>query len=274
MSAIHPRQDKAAQRAPVLPSVISILIVDDQRFDRYRIRRLCEALDFTVHLTEADTLAALHAALDADTFNLVCLDYNLPDGDGLEALDIVRSHPEHTNAATIMITGENQSDVAIEALKRGCNDYLVKDVLSEGSLRRATVNALQKAVLARALDTEKKSRVWLEQVLARFSSDCAREIKPMLGRMTRQMRDLKPAVAAQGAGAEAAYREIEQSCHRIWKFLEDLETCRGEDVAAPACAFERGSPQPLPPSTPPPAVGAPARAPADDGTWSGVVRDG
>ena len=59
-----------------------ILIVDDQRFDRMRIKRLCGGLDFPTRLAEAESLAALAQQLDEGEFDLILLDYNLPDGDG------------------------------------------------------------------------------------------------------------------------------------------------------------------------------------------------
>ncbi len=114
----------------VLPDFASILVVDDQRFDRTRLQRLIATLDLDTHVVEADCLETMGTMLEADRFDLILLDYNLPDGTGLQALDAVRLSPKNRNAATIMVAGDGQNEIAIEALKRGCSDYITKDDLT------------------------------------------------------------------------------------------------------------------------------------------------
>ncbi len=60
------------------------------------------------------------------TYNVLCVDHRLP---GFSGLDVVRSlASEHTLPPTIMITGAGDEKVAVEALKLGVSDYIVKDV--------------------------------------------------------------------------------------------------------------------------------------------------
>lgn len=97
-------------------------MIDDQRFDRSRLLRLINGLEFNTHVVEADCLLRMRTMLEADKFDLILVDLNLPDGTGLQAVDAIHLDPRNRQAATIMITGEGQNDVAIEALKRGCSD--------------------------------------------------------------------------------------------------------------------------------------------------------
>jgi len=156
-------------------TVARILIVDDQRFDRMRIKRLCGGLDFPIRMSEAESIAALAQQLDEGEFDLILLDYNLPDGDGLRGLQMIRVHPQNGAAATVMVTGTDQTEVAIEALRGGCSDYIAKDELSQSTLRRSAFNALQKTALQLGITTQEQKRSEVQSVLRRFAGECAQK---------------------------------------------------------------------------------------------------
>lgn len=184
MKKIDPIGEKSWAQTVPTPKFASILIVDDQRFDRTRLRRLCGELDFDTYVVEAASLETMGTALDRDTFDLVILDYNLPDGTGLAAIPAIRSHRVHRQAAIIMITGQHDAGVAIEAMKSGCSDYIDKNGLSLDSLRRASINALQKSALSAGMEAQEMMRQRVEKVLEKFTRECALEIKPMLSRLS------------------------------------------------------------------------------------------
>ncbi len=213
-----------------IPDFASILIVEDQRFDRTRLKRLIDALDFDTHVAEAETLERMGTMLQLDKFDLILLDFNLQDGTGLQGLGAARLDPKNRNAAVIMITGDGQSEIAIEALKRGCSDYITKDDLSPDNFRRATINALQKPHLSIGIETQDSKRQQIEEVLQRFSSECAHEIKPVVSRMMRQLRDLRDAPNLPPDQMAERHARIEQSCMRLWDFLNDLDEYQGTDI--------------------------------------------
>lgn len=220
-----------------LPALASILVVDDQRFDRTRLRRLIDGLEFDTHVVEADRLESMGTMLQRDRFDLILIDYNLPDGNGLMALDAIRLAPKNRQAATIMIAGDGQSEIAIEALKRGCSDYITKDDLSPTSFRRATINALQKSSLSIGIETQDVKRQQIEAVLQRFSTECANEIKPVLSRLMRQLRDLREAPNLTAEQTSERFGRIENSCMRLWDFLDDLEQYEGTDISEMAATI-------------------------------------
>ena len=154
-----------------LPRSASILIVEDQRFDRTRLKRLIAELEFETQVAEADRLETMGKQLQLGKYDLVLMDYNLPDGNGLQALDAIRLDPQSRNAAIIMVTSEGQTEIAIEALKRGCSDYITKDDLSSASFRRAAINALQKSSLAIGIEAQDHKRQEIEAVLQKFSTE-------------------------------------------------------------------------------------------------------
>lgn len=214
-----------------LPGLASILIVDDQRFDRRRLARFCGDVDFETDLFEADCLESMGTQLSTHKFDLILLDYNLPDGSGLQALQSIRMSPKNRHAAVIMITGQDQSEIAIEAMKQGCSDYIMKDGLTLEAFRRAMINALQKSSLSIEVITQDRKRQQMEAVLQKFSAECACEIKPVVSRMMRQLRDFKDAPLMSEAQAADHYSRIEQSCMRLWDFLNELDGYSGSDLA-------------------------------------------
>lgn len=217
--------------ATSLPEFARILIVEDQRFDRVRLQRLISALEFQTETHEAENLADMSRLLSERQYDLVLLDYRLPDGNGLQGLDTIRLDPNSRNAAVIMVTGNDQADVAIEAMKRGCSDYIAKDDLSSSSFRRASINALQKSRLTIGMETQDTKRQQMEAVLQKFSTECAAEIKPVVSRMMRQLRDLRDAPNLSKEQAAERHARIERSCMRLYEFLDDLEAYRGDDLA-------------------------------------------
>ena len=230
MSKLEKVHAKVRPNLVALPDFASILIVDDQRFDRTRLQRLISALEFENHVVEADCLETMGTMLEADKFDLILLDYNLPDDNGLQALDSVQLAAKNKNAATIMIAGDGQNEIAIEALKRGCSDYVTKDDLTPESFRRATINALQKSRLSIGMEAQDLKRQQIEAVLQRFSTECAQEIKPVVSRMMRQVRDLRDVTNVTPEAAADRHNRIEQSCMRLWDFLNDLEDYEGKDI--------------------------------------------
>lgn len=238
MSKLEKVHEKVRPDMTSLPDFASILLVDDQRFDRTRLRRLIATLEFATHVVEADCLETMGTMLEADTFDLIFLDYNLPDGTGLQALDAVSLSSKNKNAATIMITGDGQNEIAIEALKRGCCDYVTKDDLTPPAFRRASINALQKSRLSIGMQTQDMKRQQIEGVLQRFSTECAQEIKPVISRMMRQLRDLRDVTDISPDQMMERHNRIELSCMRLWDFLNDLEDYEGTDLARTPVAVD------------------------------------
>lgn len=227
MSHHTPIKTTARQKAAHAPQFASILIVDDQRFDRSHLKKLCKTFDFTTHVVEADSLEALRDKLRKDRFDLILIDYHLTDGSGLEGVEIVRADPVNCHAATVMITGTEQQDVAIQALKIGFSDYLTKDELSEETLTRAAISALQKSQLARGIALQAAPPVAMDGTVQSFSRECAQDIKPIVSRIMRQMRDLREIDRMDTQTATQRVEQVEGSLRRLWAFLDELDHLGG-----------------------------------------------
>jgi two-component system, OmpR family, response regulator len=100
---------------------IHILIVDDEPRIRTMLRRYLTGEGFKV--SEAADGAALRAALDRETFDLVLLDLVLPGEDGLSLARHIR---QRSQIPVIMLTGKGDLIDRVAGLEAGADDYIAK----------------------------------------------------------------------------------------------------------------------------------------------------
>lgn len=108
---------------------IRILLVEDDAVDRMACRRmLARDPDYDFILTEADSgQEGLQLAHEQNP-DCILLDYHLPDLNGLEFLAALTSDSGEVAIPVMMLTGTDNATIAVEAMKRGAGDYLIKDV--------------------------------------------------------------------------------------------------------------------------------------------------
>lgn len=103
-----------------------LLVVDDNEMNRdLLVRRL------TRHGYDIDTAAGGHEAVDKiaqQAFDLILLDINMPDLDGISVLSTVRESHDQTQLPIIMVSARDASQSIAEAINKGANDYLTKPV--------------------------------------------------------------------------------------------------------------------------------------------------
>lgn len=129
---------------------VGLLIVDDDPVFALFVRQVVTALgsDFPCSPHCVDTPEKALAELAAGNYDLVLLDYHLPGADGLEVLSRIRQLPAEHQPAVIMLTGSGNETVAVEAMKLGARDYLLKDGLESAPLLRSLSSALRQKQLA------------------------------------------------------------------------------------------------------------------------------
>ena len=102
-----------------------ILLVEDEEAHARIIQRSFEREEASFELTVASTLSDGAQALEGRTFDLVISDWRLPDGDGLALLK------EKPRCPLLIMTSHGNEQIAVEAMRSGALDYIVK---SESSL--------------------------------------------------------------------------------------------------------------------------------------------
>lgn len=101
---------------------IRVLIVEDEDLIRWSLRQKFESRGYQVD--EAATGTAALEAMEGAAFDLIMLDYKLPDMTGLEVLRHYREH--QGDGVVLMMTAFSSIDSAVEAIKLGAFDYVPK----------------------------------------------------------------------------------------------------------------------------------------------------
>lgn len=104
-------------------STSNILLVEDEEAHAELIRRAFEYADNSYRLTVAGSLAEARQALDRQQPNLIIADLQLPDGQGIELLP---PEGETQTFPLVVLTAHGDEQIAVEAMKAGALDYVVK----------------------------------------------------------------------------------------------------------------------------------------------------
>ena len=106
----------------------TILVVDDSRIMRNIVKNSFSELKINSQYLEAENGKKALQLLETNKVDLVFLDWNMPEMDGLEFLKKVRSMPDYKEMPIIMVTSESAKYNVVEALQNGATDYIVKPV--------------------------------------------------------------------------------------------------------------------------------------------------
>ena len=131
MLEFAPNDGRDAVR-PVQP--VEILVLDDDPTDRMILCRSMAKLGGAVNITEVADLATFHDKVQQRAYDLVMIDYNLADDDGMQAIKICKDREFNKNALFVMVTGDDRSSLTVNALRTGFDDFLRKDEVNEESL--------------------------------------------------------------------------------------------------------------------------------------------
>ncbi|MFY9821969.1 MAG: response regulator [Thermoanaerobaculia bacterium] len=127
-----------------------ILIVDDSPEDREVYKRmLAQDPEHAYEFLEADLGEEGLRLAQEERPDCLLLDYKLPDVDGLEFLSRLTTQKL---LPVIVLTGQGNEAVAVEAMKGGAMDYLLKGAVARDRLQLAVHNAIEKVTLRRKVE--------------------------------------------------------------------------------------------------------------------------
>lgn len=146
--------------AAALIAAARLLVVDDSRMLRMGILRALRQLGFT-HIEEASNGLQALARLREQPFDLMLLDVEMPEMNGMQVLGHMQADPSLRGLPVIVISGGQDTDDAVRCIELGAEDYLPKP-FSEVLLRARLTNALEKKKL-RDLDRLRLEEIKLQQ---------------------------------------------------------------------------------------------------------------
>ncbi|MGD8399185.1 MAG: PAS domain S-box protein [Anaerolineae bacterium] len=120
---------------------LAVLIVEDSEDDTLLVGRQLRRAGYDLVVERVDNAAAMNAALDARDWQVIIADYSMPQFSGMAALQIVQERG--LDIPFILVSGTIGEELAVEAMRAGAHDYVMKDNLAR--LGPAVQRELQEA---------------------------------------------------------------------------------------------------------------------------------
>ena len=133
-----------------MPDVLKILHLEDNTHDADLVNATLAADGIKAQLVRVDTRPGFAAALESGRFDLILADYNLPSFNGQAAQEMAADATPDT--PFIFLSGSIGEELAVDRLKEGATDYVLKDRMARlpSAVRRALAEAAERVERRRA----------------------------------------------------------------------------------------------------------------------------
>ncbi len=128
---------------------VRLLYVEDTEQDFLSVFNIIKDWQW-IHLTRANSLKEASELLEHNIFDLIFLDFHLPDGTGIDFLANLMK--EKNQIPVVFITGQGNEMIASRAIQEGASDYLPIHSLKAKTLSRSIKNTLEKFRLTREVE--------------------------------------------------------------------------------------------------------------------------
>lgn len=212
-------------KADVFERPVLALCVDDDPIDRLRLSKICKKAGLKIDFIEAATVDEMRKQLDQHMFDIVFLDHNLGMETGLDALKVLISHEDQTNAIPIMLTSVTSHAIAVQAMREGCADYIVKEELTVSSLVKSVTSAIERRILFSQLTGAQAFQRSITEVIERFMRTCGPEMREILGQTLKTLRGLKAINRSENTLDPVIlsnFTLLERGCKDLTVLMDDL----------------------------------------------------
>jgi two-component system, sensor histidine kinase and response regulator len=149
--------------APVDEKLLQILLVEDNPGDVYIITELLKSSQIKFEVNRSSKLTDAIKLSGEHEFDVILLDLGLPDSFGLETLRRIQSM--ELSVPVVVMTGLDDEEVAVTAVKEGAQDYLVKNSLTPEIILRAIRYAIERKKLFKEVTEAKEALQKLNEEL-------------------------------------------------------------------------------------------------------------
>ncbi|NPD22401.1 hybrid sensor histidine kinase/response regulator [Corallococcus exiguus] len=219
---------------------LRVLLVDDGMADRLAVSRaLARDPDMKWEVVPVSSAEDALAYLSANAVDAMLLDYHLPGMNGVSMLQKLAELALPRVPAVVVLTGSGNERVAVDAMKAGAQDYLVKEAFSPERLRRSLRAAVDTMRMTRELE-ERRLRAERAEAAAREAlavrdelfSLATHDLKGPLQIMTLNAQVLRRQIpaAAMTPALETRLGHIVRAAHRMGELIDHfLEVTRGQE---------------------------------------------
>ena len=148
-------------------SPVHVLLVEDESAHAELVRRAFQSSRAQFRLSVVGTLCEARASIKQATPDLVIADFRLPDGRGT---DLIPSHRETAPFPVVVLTSHGNEEVAVDAMKLGALDYVVKSGESLAEIPHVAERALREWNQILELRKAEQDRKRFESIVEATSS--------------------------------------------------------------------------------------------------------
>ncbi|RPI48312.1 MAG: hybrid sensor histidine kinase/response regulator, partial [Chloroflexi bacterium] len=211
-----------------------ILVVDDYPMNRLKLAHLLEQQGYTMAMAENGRQAL--AMLEAEPFDVVLLDIMMPEMDGYQVLERIKSDARLKNIPVIVISAVDEIDSVVKCIEMGAEDFLQKPFNSTflrarlgTSLQKKRLRDLERSYLQQEIMLRHSEKL---ATLGRLCAGMAHELNNPTAAVERGVGQLRLAVG-QLQRAHARLDEASLSPAQ-WQMLQALDRQAQERTAQPA----------------------------------------
>ncbi|RKH11563.1 hybrid sensor histidine kinase/response regulator [Corallococcus sp. CA047B] len=219
---------------------LRVLLVDDGMSDRIAVSRaLAKDPDMKWEVAQVASAEEALTYLSQHSADAMLLDYHLPGMNGVALLQQLAALGLPAIPAVVVLTGSGNERVAVDAMKAGAQDYLVKEAFSPERLRRSLRAAVDTVRMTRELE-ERRLRAERAEAAARDAlvvrdelfSLATHDLKGPLQIMTLNAQVLRRQIpaAVMTPALETRLGHIVRAAHRMGELIDHfLEVTRGQE---------------------------------------------
>jgi signal transduction histidine kinase len=205
---------------------LNVLLVEDSEDDATFVLRELKRSEYQIHWERVETAEAMNAALDRGGWDVILSDYHMPRFSAPEAFRLLEGRG--LDLPFIIVSGTVGEEVAVEAMRVGVHDYLLKGALTrlvpviERELREAGLRAEQRKMQEQLLISDRMASV------GTLAAGVAHEINNPLAALIANLDFAYEELAALGAASPAAevkgpLQDAREAADRVRMIVRDLK---------------------------------------------------